>query len=197
MISGRLCRVLFKNDQRPLSLGNTLFPNDYLLGIVHGGKLEHQVEHGRLDHRAETAGADGAFLGDNSDSAQRLSCKRELDAVEIEQQGKLLHEGVLGPRENLHERVLVEFIDEEGAPVAVTDVVFFMKPLDRDETANAPGGGFSSADGLTAVRLRADTAGAYTLTVRSFDGRAEVVIERVVVREDTGVTVRAVLRAER
>jgi len=33
--------------------------------------------------------------------------------------------------------------------------------------------------------------------VRSFDGHTEVVIERVLIREDAGIAVRAVMRAER
>ena len=70
--------------------------------------------------------------------------------------------------------VLVEFVDENGKPVALTNMVAFMKPLDRDATEDEPGGAFSSENGLKSVRLRADIPGAYSLTVRSSDGHAEV-----------------------
>ncbi len=92
--------------------------------------------------------------------------------------------------------VLLEFVNEDGEPVALTNMLAFMEPLDRDETDDEPGGAFSSANGLRSVRLRAKHAGAYRLTVRSFEGHAEVVIDRVVIREDAGVTVKAVMRAQ-
>jgi hypothetical protein len=92
--------------------------------------------------------------------------------------------------------VLVELVDADtGKPLTLTNVLVYIDPLDGDEDDQA-GSGVSSEDGFETVRIRAKRAGAYKLTVRSFDGWGETVIERIVVTAVAETRVQAKLRRE-
>src|SRR5512143_1760543 len=102
--------LLALDDLRGDPAVHDVFGNDALLDVALGRDLVHDVEHDVLEDGPEAARARLPLDRLPRDGAQRLLRELQLDVLEVEEPLVLADQGVLRPREDLDQRVLVELV---------------------------------------------------------------------------------------